>query len=404
MSLVTVWTNERFAAVCCDGRLSQRAKDGQLTPVGEHYPKFHVLTEEIVFAVTGSDFVNDGLARYLEAFALEHSNSPDLFMYLEAMIPSQVRNFLAQGTPLFDAPLEAAVVLIGYDAAQKRIRNLSWNSHENLVPLEQAQNSNTVGAIGNDDGVPIARDRLIHLRDSEPALHFEDVLPAMESIVADVSDLVPWSINKNTRSYLVVVPDLRSERKAKGLDKVRSNPAYETQSAANEAFGNVADGTRAAWTSVSQKAAAVDSSGNLLLKNVNDAVGVTIGPSTTSTTYSVIPELTQTLTFKGNKVLLAFTLNANMQNATSGVSARFAIFKDGVQLSQDYEINEGFVNDLASGVFYPVSNNEVLVAITFIDSPSAASHTYDVRWRITGGGPTLYNLGTARRFQIVELG
>src|SRR5882757_10265549 len=127
MSLVTVWTNERFAAVCCDGRLSRRGENGRLIPVSEHYEKFHVLTEDIVLAVTGSDFVSEGLARCLGAFASEHKNSPDLFMYLETVIPLYVRALLAQGALLFDAPLEAAVVLIGYDAARERIRNLSWN-------------------------------------------------------------------------------------------------------------------------------------------------------------------------------------------------------------------------------------------------------------------------------------
>jgi hypothetical protein len=392
MSLVTVWTNERFAAVCCDGRLSRRGENGRLIPVSEHYAKFHVLAEDIVLAVTGSQFIDDRLARCLEAFTREHRDSPDLFMYLETVISLNVRALLALGAELFDAPLEAALVLIGYDAAQKRIRNLSWNSHDDLVPLEQ---SNTVGAIGNDDGVPIARDQLKTLRDgTRDDLQLEDVLPAMERVVTHVSELVPWSVNKNTRSYLVGVPELRGERKAKGLDKIRCSPEYGTQSAlANEAFGNVVDGTRSAWDSAAMKTAAVDTAGNLKLKNVNDVVGTTAAPSASSTTFVVVPEMTQTLTFKGNKVLLLFQCMINIPASTAG-SIVFAFFKDGVQLSGSYPVTYFTGNGSAAPV--------IGISMAIIDSPSAASHTYDVRWEIIANGCSAN--GTNRRFQIVELG
>jgi len=163
----------------------------------------------------------------------------------------------------------------------------------------------------------------------------------------------------------------------------------------NKSLDNVPDGTRAAWASTTQKNAAVDSSGNLLLKNVNDAVGTTSGPTTTSTTYAVIPEMTQTITFKGNKVLLVFT--ASMWSIDSPVN-NVAIFKDGTQLSTDYEFDPGTAGSSA------LANHKLIVGITFIDSPSAASHTYDVRWKVGTSGKFFEAVGTARRFQIVELG
>ena len=75
----------------------------------------------------------------------------------------------------------------------------------------------------------------------------------------------------------------------------------------NKNLDNVPDGTRSAWDSASMKTAAVDTSGNLLLKNLSGVVGTTVNPATTSTTYSVIPEMTKTITTKGNKVFVVFT-------------------------------------------------------------------------------------------------
>jgi hypothetical protein len=166
----------------------------------------------------------------------------------------------------------------------------------------------------------------------------------------------------------------------------------------NQNLDHIADGTRAAWDSGTMKNAAVDSAGNIKLKNVNDAVGSTAGPSTSSTTYAVVPEMTQTLTFKGNKVLLVFTCSCKIFGSTVQ-SGNFAFFKDGVQLSQDYTLSDGFV--VGGAVITQVVQ---LVGVTFIDAPSAGSHTYDVRFCVGNTSWTLQCTGYARRFQIVELG
>jgi len=106
----------------------------------------------------------------------------------------------------------------------------------------------------------------------------------------------------------------------------------------------------------------------------------------------VVPEMTQTLTFKGNKVLLLFSSTINIP-AVAG-SVVFAFFKDGVQLSQSYPVTYFTGNASAAPV--------VAVEFSLIDSPSAGSHTYDVRWEIIANGCSAN--GTSRRFQIVELG
>lgn len=152
----------------------------------------------------------------------------------------------------------------------------------------------------------------------------------------------------------------------------------------NKNLDNVPDGTRAAWTSGTQKTAAVDVSGNLLLKNIVTAVGTTASPSTASGSFSVIPEMTQTITTKGNKVLCIFN---GQFSITAGVGD-IAIFRDGVQIS---------IVTVGSGA------SAFSIPLSVMDVVAAGSHTYDVRW-FTNGGGTLTSSGTNRTFQVVELG
>lgn len=165
----------------------------------------------------------------------------------------------------------------------------------------------------------------------------------------------------------------------------------------NKNLDNVADGTRAAWDSGTQKGAAVDSSGNLKLKNIVNAVGSTSGPTTTSTTFVTIPEMTATITTKGNKVLITFSGTFLFSGTlTSGLITAFAaIFKDGVQVS-------GWS---AHAVFPTTALGSFTLALSFVDSPTATSHTYDVRWSMgSGSSLTLTGVSTNRQLQVVELG
>lgn len=158
----------------------------------------------------------------------------------------------------------------------------------------------------------------------------------------------------------------------------------------NQNLDHMPDGTRAAWDSTTQKAAAVDSGGNILLKNLLGVVGSTTNPATTSLTYSVIPEMTQTLTTKGNKVLIIFT--ATMLAPFQG--GFISIFKDGTQLTTDFEMAS-----VVNGV-----DSVELVGLSFLDSPTAASHTYDVRYKAVNAAHPFGASGTARTLQTVELG
>lgn len=146
---------------------------------------------------------------------------------------------------------------------------------------------------------------------------------------------------------------------------------------------------RVAWDSPTQKAAAVDSAGNLKLKNISTTNGVTPSPSLTSTTYTVVPEMTITLTTKGNKVLIMF--DGNMATQVGGIG-KYALFLDGVQLSTDYELQTKDIN-----LYVPVN-------LSYLDVPTAGSHTYDIRWAMGSAGLTINSLHTGRSFQVIELG
>lgn len=143
-----------------------------------------------------------------------------------------------------------------------------------------------------------------------------------------------------------------------------------------------------------------DLSANLILKNKNDAAGTTSSPSSNGTGYSVMPEMTLTFTTKGNKVLLVFSAALGLgSSANVAVNGDIAFFRDGVQISPDYLIQS---SQTANGSVATVGLGGCL---SFIDAPTAASHTYDVRWKVpNSSSDAIHSFGTGRRFQAVELG
>ena len=167
----------------------------------------------------------------------------------------------------------------------------------------------------------------------------------------------------------------------------------------NKNLDNVADGTRAAWDSTTQKAAAVDSSGNLLLKNILQPTPTTTDPTISSTTPAVIAEMTQSITSKGNVLLLLF-------------SGTFAVSSFGVSLAQVILKLQFYRGGVAKGDVYEISwkTDTLIIPLTatlcLFDQPAAGTYTYDVRWSLVSaaGVPVVQSSGTSRRFQIVELG
>jgi hypothetical protein len=137
---------------------------------------------------------------------------------------------------------------------------------------------------------------------------------------------------------------------------------------------------------------AVDSSGNLKLKNVAVGTPTTSGPTTASGTYATIPEMTQTVTTKGNKVALFFSIV--LASSVVGYTYAIAFFRDGVMIGPEFDGG----NTMTSSNFLQLP----FVAIFIDTGASAASHTFDVRWKATAG--TVVSVGTQRTFQVVELG
>lgn len=134
---------------------------------------------------------------------------------------------------------------------------------------------------------------------------------------------------------------------------------------------------------------AVAASGNIIFKNLAGPTAVTSGPNINSSTYSVIPEMTVTITTKGNKVLVVFTISISVAVA---IIWGLAFFRDGVPISVDF-----FGNGQSS------NGSGGPVCLCFLDSPSAASHTFDIRWK-GDGTHVVTNPGLQRTLQIVELG
>jgi len=133
---------------------------------------------------------------------------------------------------------------------------------------------------------------------------------------------------------------------------------------------------------------AIDANGNLLLKNINQGQAVTAGPTTNSASFTVIPEMTQTIAFKGNKAIIIF--NGTFQVDTLASLLTLQIFRDGVGVGY-----QSLVSAPGVSYFFPQP-------ITWEETPSAGTHTYDVRWKVSAGTATA--TGTNRALQITELG
>jgi len=130
---------------------------------------------------------------------------------------------------------------------------------------------------------------------------------------------------------------------------------------------------------------------------IGQAVGVTSNPSTSSTSYATLTDMTLTKTVKGGPILLLFTTILVSSNLSVSSGAFFAFFRDGVQISTDFLIN---ILTISAGV-----QEEPLCHISYLDSgESVGSHTYDVRWKSVGTASNPIAVGIQRSFQLVELG
>ena len=140
----------------------------------------------------------------------------------------------------------------------------------------------------------------------------------------------------------------------------------------------------------------IDSNANLLLKNHVQAIGSTANPTTQSSSFVTLPDMSVSITTHGNKVMIIFTGVFSATGSSTGATQLFlAVFADGVQVSPVYD--------------WDIHPNEIgynkTFSIVYLDSPSAGSHTYTVGWKWSGSvSASDIAIGTQRTMQVIELG
>jgi len=393
---------------------------GKFIPVPNCGQKSVEVTPEIIFAAIGGLAFVDRLLKFVPGLA--HLG----FDRLADVIPTLARLFTGSNAGR-DRTLGLSLLLTGWNG--KKIRTVVWQHQNDFEPSETDYDNLDPGEtvrwiLGTSREAQDMANELLtrsvrppdcfpeifnQLADTFPEIgrgltlhNITRPAPGSSPAPALASSLIAASAIDFTRPYtnkhLDNIPDGTTFARPLASRLSSGKPLIDFSEGIhlNKNLDNIPNGTRAAWDSTTQKSAAVDSSGNLILKNKSNAVGSTSTPSTSSTSFAVIPEMTLTITTNGNKVLINFSATADILGSTVTATAIFAIFRDGIQLSQNME------QQFTSANMAVWAN----MAITFIDAPSAGSHTYDIRWRVGSGsaGTTITSLGTSRTLQVVELG
>lgn len=138
----------------------------------------------------------------------------------------------------------------------------------------------------------------------------------------------------------------------------------------------------------------LDSGGQEVLAR-GSTVASTSGPSTSSGTPAVIPQMTLTLTTVGGVVLVAFTGTFTLLTADAGT---IALYVDGVEVASS---NRGIAYVSSAGALDPAAS---IVAnygfVELLDALAPGSHTFDVRWAATGG--SIRGVGIKRHLVVEE--
>jgi hypothetical protein len=206
------------------------------------------------------------------------------------------------------------------------------------------------------------------------------------------------NINANGQAYLDVFildgPNTYQRMPIANMDANRRALIDFTQSGhLGKNLANVADdpaGGRAAWQSAAQQSASVATNGNLLLKNIVNIPGATFGASTSSISPVQIPDLTDTITTKGNSIDLSFAFSFSNSTNTGTVICQFYV-------------DANPVGPLIYGSSVNANQNSTISARWIATGLAAGWHTFAVYWYVTAG-TTCTAVGLNRSLQIVELG
>lgn len=127
--------------------------------------------------------------------------------------------------------------------------------------------------------------------------------------------------------------------------------------------------------------------GTLILPTLTQYPGVAGGPTTTSSTYATVTNLTVTKTFRARPVLVAWTIA--MSHSVNAANVATQAFVDGAAVSKEYpqQLVTAGANELAVGMA--------------VFTPTAASHTLDIRWKTTSAG-TLTGNSDSRVMIVLE--
>ena len=195
MSLVVGWLKENFVALASDGKAIVKDDSGKVSLVGEDVPTFHLFTPDIIIAAAGNKEFFDVLVRSLQPLVEQSGGDDHLFEYLTTAVPLAARGLL----PCLPTHNEA-LLLTGYDPAQKRFRGLRWNRSENFVEHEILQGR--VLVMGFSEASKTLARRLAVGRLSQLE-SLDEVRATLEEVIREVSALVPEHINENVTSCLI---------------------------------------------------------------------------------------------------------------------------------------------------------------------------------------------------------
>lgn len=195
MSLVVGWLTENFVAVASDGRAVAKDESGKVSLAGEDVPEFHLFTPEIIIAAARNKEFFDVLVRSLQPLVEQSRDDEHLFEYLTAAIPLAARGLLPRL-----ATHNEALLLTGYDPAQKRFRCLRWNTGENFIEHEILQGRVLVMGFGEASETLARRLAVARLSEIES---LDEVRATLEEVIREMSRLVPEHINGNVTSCLI---------------------------------------------------------------------------------------------------------------------------------------------------------------------------------------------------------
>lgn len=211
MSLVIVrWDADRFAAVCSDGLAVVEGKNRQPVRIGENHRKFYVVSDDLILVGTGLMSVSHTLEYEVRKFVQEHRADLNLFNQLAEMIPVRLRELFQSLNVHIGLGAEtfAAIGLVGYDAAQQKIRALLWNVPPNFDPQESADPRSAM-VLGRPEAVPVAKALIEHFLEVTPEPTLDSVTPTLEYIVTRASEASPMFVNDNVVSHLLLHPKMR---------------------------------------------------------------------------------------------------------------------------------------------------------------------------------------------------